>query len=251
MPFKIPVYNHEVFKRNFLKSVICQIKFQPIFKIASDLPPVDFQEKIRTKYPVVKKEQAEQVEVRDGNFRKTNLGNTWRFESEDNHWKVTLDSSFIALESNNYLSFSDFRKRFEEVYDAFLEIYAPSRPERIGLRYINFIRPPNIRSLSDWKKWIKPELSGLISLEEFIQEPIINDFKDFQTIQDPGNLGIKHGLLIDQEKSQFYLIDIDRYIMGARNHTEASSYLQKFHKDCFNIFMWAVGEETKKLLRGQ
>ncbi|MEK7180023.1 MAG: TIGR04255 family protein [Patescibacteria group bacterium] len=250
MPFKIPACDHEVFKRNFLSSVICQIKVQPIFRIASDTPPADFQDKIRKQYPIVKKERAEQVEVRGGDFRRTSLGNTWRFLSEDHLWQVTLDSAFIALETKNYKSFTEFRKKFEEIYDAFVTTYAPSRPERIGLRYNNLIRAVNIRTISDWTKWIKPELIGLIGSDSLIQEPVTHDFKELQTIQEPGQLGIKHGLLRDQEKSQFYLIDIDRYIMGAKNQEETSRFLAKFNEDCFNFFMWAIGEECVKWLRG-
>ena len=251
MPLKIPKSPHEVFKRNFLGSVICQIKFQPIFRIGSDIPPADFQDKIRKQYPIVRKERGEQVEVRGDDFKRTSLGNIWRFQSEDDKWQVTLDSAFIALESKHYKSFTDFRAKFEEVYNAFANIYAPSRPERIGLRYINFIRPINIRSLSDWMQWIKPELSGLINSDKYIQEPILHDFKELLTTQDPGQLGIKHGLLKDQDRAQFYLIDIDRFIMGAKNQEEASVFLTQFNNDCFNIFMWAIGDECLKWLRGE
>lgn len=251
MPFKIPQANHIVFTRNFLQSVICQIKVQPIFLIASDIPPAEFQDKIRKQYPIVRKENNVQVEMQGGNIKPTRLGNTWRFQSEDNLWQVTLDAAFISLESKNYKHFGDFRQKFEEIYDAFVTTYAPSRPERIGLRYINLVRPINLRTISDWVKWIKPELFGLIGDDKLIQEPIIHDFKELQTMQEPGNLILKHGLMRDHEKSQFYLIDIDRYIMGAKNHEETASFLKQFNTDCFNLFMWAMGDDGVKWLKGE
>jgi len=162
MAIKITPHDHEVFKRNFLKSVVCQIKVQPIFRIASELP-AQFQEKVRKDYPAVQEEKSVQVEVRGQETQQRSLGSTWRFKSDDGYWAVTLDSAFIALETKTYQSFTDFRSRFEKIYDAYMTTYEPSQPERIGLRYINVIRPINVRTLKDWTSWVRPELMGLIA----------------------------------------------------------------------------------------
>ena len=98
MAITITPHNHEVFKRNFLKSVVCQIKVQPIFRIASELP-AQFQEKVRKDYPAVQEEKSVQVEVRGQETQQRSLGSTWRFRSDDGYWAVTLDSAFIALET--------------------------------------------------------------------------------------------------------------------------------------------------------
>ncbi len=251
MPLRISQLEHSIFARNFLQSVICQIKVQPIFLIASEVPPADFQNLIRKEYPIVKKEKNMQVDMLGGNFKPTSLGNTWRFLSEDNLWQVTLDAAFISIECKNYKNFADFRQKFEVIYDAYITTYTPSRPERIGLRYINLVRPINVRTLSDWTKWIKPELFGMIGDNTLIQEPIIHDFKELQTIQEPGNLILKHGLMRDHERSQFYLLDIDRYIMGAKNHSEVSSLLNRFNTDCYNIFIGSMADEGLKWLKGE
>lgn len=244
MAIKITSFQYEVFKKNFLKSVVCQIRVQPIFKIASEAP-AQFQEKIRKNYPVVQKEEAVQVDVQGQAMQQRSLGNTWRFISEDGYWAVTLDSAFIAFEAKTYQSFTDFRSRFEDVYDAYLTTYEPSRPERIGLRYINVIRPINVRTLKDWKSWVKPELMGLIASDQ-VEEPIIHDFKELRTLQNPGFMTVRHGLIADQDKSRVYLIDVDRYIQGAKNQQETAALLKQFNEDCYNFYRWAIGNEAVK-----
>lgn len=248
MPIKIPTSEHEVFKKNFLKSVVCQIKVQPIFRIASELP-VQFQEKIRKNYPTVQKEEAIQVEVQGPSLERKSLGNTWRFISEDGYWQVVLDSAFIAFETKIYQSFTDFRTRFQEIYEAYLSIYEPSRPERIGLRYVNMIRPINIRTLKDWSRWIKSELMGFISTSQ-VEEPMIHDYKELRTVQNPGFMTVRHGLISDQDKSSVYLIDIDRYITAVKSQEETSAMLKRFNEDCYNFYRWAIGEETLKWMKG-
>ena len=109
----------------------------------------------------------------------------------------------------------------------------------------------NIRTISDWEKWIKPELIGLIAEKDRVVEPIINDFKELQTVQNPGFLTVRHGLMSDEGRSQFYLIDIDRYIMGAKNQEETAAFLTKFNEDCYNIYIWAIGEDCVKWMRGE
>lgn len=249
MPIKIPTFDHEVFKRNFLKSVVCQIRVQPIFRIASEPLPAQFQEKIRKDYPVVQKEESVQVALQGQAVQRTNLGNTWRFKNADGHGEVTLDSAFIAFEAKTYQSFTDFRSRFETVYDAYLSTYEPSRPERIGLRYINMVRPMNIKALKDWERWVKPELMGFLASSQ-VEEPIVHDFKEFRTVQNPGFMTVRHGLMSDQDKSLIYLIDVDRYIQAAKNQEETAQLLTKFNEDCYNFYRWAIGEDALKWLRG-
>lgn len=250
MPLIIPSFEHEIFKRNSLTSVICQIKVQPIFRIASETPAL-FQEKIRHIYPIVNREEAVEVEVRGKDFMPRNLGNTWRFLSEDNLWQVTLESGFLAFETKAYTSFTDFKNKFEFVHEQYCKTYAPSRPERIGLRYTNKIRPINVRTFSDWTKWIKPEFIGLLAHKDYVTEPIINDFKVIETLQPPGFVGLRHGLMSDQERTFHYLIDIDRYIMGAKNQEEIAMYMKKFNEDCYNLFRTTVGDNCYKWMRGE
>lgn len=252
MPIKITPYEHEVFKRNFLRTVVCQIRVQPIFQIASETPTKDFisfQEKIRKNYPNVHGEESVQVQVKDQALEKKSLGKTWHFKSDDDCWKVVLDSAFIAVEARSYKSFKDFRVRFEEVYDAYLTVYEPSKPERIGLRYINMIRPVNAHTLADWVGWVKPELMGFVSTPE-VELPLINDYKELRTVQNPGEMTIRHGLISDQDRSFVYLIDVDRYIMRAKNQQEVAALLNKFHEDCYNFFRWSINSKTVEWMKG-
>ncbi len=248
MAIRIETHKHEVFKKNFLKSVVCQIKVQPIFRIAKELPD-KFQEKIRKNYPAVQEEKAVQVEVRGPETQQRSLGSTWRFRSECGSWAVTLDSAFIAFETKTYESFTDFRSRFEEIYDVYLTTYEPSQPERIGLRYINAIRPINAKTLKDWAAWVRPDLMGLIATDQ-VEEPIIHDFKELRTLQNPGFMTVRHGLIADQDKSQVYLVDVDRYIQGAKSQQETAALLGKFNEDCYNFYRWAIGQEAVKWMRG-
>lgn len=249
MPIIIPESKHETFDRNSINSVICQIRFQPIFRIAAETP-VDFQEKIRKDYPKVKREEGVHVEVQGKDIKPTNTGFTWRFLSEDENWQVTLDSAFIAFETKNYKNFNEFKKKFKRVFEAYNKVYYPSSPERIGLRYVNFIRPIQLQDFSDWANWVKPELLGFITDNNYVKEPIINDFKELRTVQEPGFITLRHGLVKDDGNAFFYLLDTDRFIDKIVKQKDIFDYLDGFNSDCYNLYRWAIGEKCVQWMKG-
>ena len=93
-----------IYKKTPLESVICQLRFPPILKIDSELPS-EFQEKIRSVFPLFEESEAN-IQLPPGLPKilgnelsgKLGLGpKSYNFKTDDGKWTVALTREFIAL----------------------------------------------------------------------------------------------------------------------------------------------------------
>lgn len=147
--------------RSPLIETIYQLRFPTILSINSE-QPVDFQSKIREKYPFF-----EQTVMPEQQMMFSNEGvpselrirpiNNYQFVTEDGNSKINLTSSFIAFSTVRYDRWEEFSKDIDDILPTFIDIYKPKFYTRIGLRYKDII----IRSklgLEDkkWTELLKP-----------------------------------------------------------------------------------------------
>jgi uncharacterized protein (TIGR04255 family) len=245
MPISIPKSPQTTYRRNFLESVICQIRVNPIFKIAKELPS-EFQEAIRRDYPYAQARESIEIKIAEEAVAPPGiLGRAWRFTSEDGTWTITLDARFLALDTKKYVNFEDFSSRLNKAHESYLQIYSPSPAERVGLRYINAITPPEQPKMpKDWSPWINPELLGF-SATDRLTFPTEECFEVVSTPQDLGAITVRHGFNKDQNGKTVYLIDVDRYTSEKVVQSDVLRLLRGFNDDCYNLFEWASGKTTK------
>ena len=142
-----------------LARVIAQVQFTPIFSIRSEAYVAPFQEAIRSYYPNVEQEKINLLPLLAvaGEER---TGITWRFLCSKEDWRVSLAPSFIALETTAYTSRADFMERFKVVVAALKSTVGSARMARVGVRYVNRMKSPEIDSLGDL---LRPEMLGIAS----------------------------------------------------------------------------------------
>ncbi len=249
MSLDIPVSPKITYRRNFLQSVICQVRVNPIFRVAKELPS-EFQEAIRQDYP--RAELRESIEIKvseEGITPPEKLGKAWRFSSEDGDWTVTLDARFIAIDTKKYLNFEDFLTRFKGIHKPYCEIYSPSSAERVGLRYINAISPSEqLRAPKDWNAWVNPDLLGFAGTGR-LSFPVGECFEVVRAPQGLGSITVRHGFNSDPTDKVAYLIDVDRYTDGKAEQSGIEGLLKEFNDECYNFFEWAVSKATKDWMR--
>jgi uncharacterized protein (TIGR04255 family) len=81
----------------------------------------------------------------------------WRFWDARRQWRTTLNQDFLAIETTAYESRADFMANLGEVLRAFQTIFQPKSAIRVGMRYIDQIRPPSVERIGDL---LIPEILG-------------------------------------------------------------------------------------------
>ena len=150
-----------VLNNNHLDRVICQVRYNPIFSIEGKI--ADFQSRVSSEYPV----SGMTVEPPLPLFPTAPMMNNYSFGSRDGRWTINITSSFITLSCTRYITWAEFRSRFEWMMKVFLECFNVETFERVGLRYINTFRPSKLGLDSGpvvWKEILAPETLGTMGL---------------------------------------------------------------------------------------
>ena len=246
-----PKSQREIYEKNPLVEVVCQLRFPKILKIEGALP-VEFQEKIRAEFPLYEKTGQNQLPfpVPEGLLPPSTI--TYNFASIDKEYSVGLGSEFISLTTARYVEWPIFESRFRTVLAAFESAYAPGVYTRVGLRYINAIQRKNLGlegcAWSElFNKFVlgelaSPELEG--SLAGMCQRAI-----RFDLGTNDSKLLFQHGLAqIGNDTELGYLLDFDYYKESITNVADAIATLQGFNSISGNAFRWCVTPKLKQAL---
>lgn len=150
-------------ERSPLVRVIAQLRFPAIVSLGSPEFIGPFQESIRQRYPILRKEQSTGVMIGPGGvLAQQPDGVVCRFQDKANVWRVSLAQDFIALESDAYKNRDDFLGRFEEIVVALDQLARMPVYDRLGVRYINRVSGPELEKLS---ALVRPEVVGLAATD--------------------------------------------------------------------------------------
>lgn len=95
-----------------------------------------------------------------------------RFVSRDLHRSVTLQPEALIVESMDYTGWEDFRQLIGTAIQAHDRVKPIEGVDRIGLRYIDEIRVPDVGERIDWMDWVTADLVGPKSIESVVGAPI-------------------------------------------------------------------------------
>jgi uncharacterized protein (TIGR04255 family) len=88
-----------------------------------------------------------------------------RFLSKDRTASVTVSPTNIVIETTEYREYGQFRPLLETCLTALASIPgAIVGLERVGLRYVNEVRVPNLGDVSEWTKYFTPNLVAALHL---------------------------------------------------------------------------------------
>jgi uncharacterized protein (TIGR04255 family) len=257
MPF--PESPREVYRRNPLKEVLCQLRFPTVLQITSE-SPADFQNAVRKRYPLygedtpstgLPKEISEILAALS--IPKQIHEPVHKFSTEDELRFISLNQEFLAMTETQYTEWACFRKELKSAEEALSDIYAPAFYTRIGLRYQDVI-DKNELSLEkyEWRDLLNESFLGELGT------PILSDHIDqirtetlirLQSV--PGGIvKIRHGLAKSSETDQdLYLIDQDFFVETKRSTSdEAFSTLDEFNRLGGRLFRWAIKRKLRVAL---
>lgn len=248
------------YKKNTLSQVICQLRFPAILRIDAEIPS-GFQESIRRDFPSFAQTSvfkvpipsvAENVVITDRPQPSIELPEVknYEFSTLDSKWKVNLGRTFIALSTNDYTTWSDFRVRTHLPLSALIGSYSPTRFNRIGLRYINVVNRVDLGiSTYPWSSLISSTLMGMLSCSD--TSDAVDDLECAQELSLDGGCKarIATKLLSPQEaKETRFVLDMDFYSASPTAIEEAEKRLDELNMDAYDFFHWATTEHMRKAM---
>jgi len=180
----------------------------------------------------------------------------WRFADVGDDWAVVLSPDFISLETRAYVDFDDFQDRLEKVLGALVAAIRPRIYTRVGLRYINELRPGH----REWASVVRSELLGPMAV------PVLAASAARWTQQillhgpDGDRLHIQHGVVpggstVDPRpgddppgEEPFYLLDLDAFHEFARpglpelSPLDVCERVRSAHEAISRFFRWTITE---------
>lgn len=246
----IPESPRVKYQKDCLSEVICQLRFSPILKIATEMP-AEFQDKIRHQYPRYMINAPKPTidlpqEVIDvlTSVQPMKLSQIHSFVSPCKKLKLSLSHFFIALSTQEYCGWEDFRERLLFAINVLSSIYKPNLFLRIGLRYRNVIGRSTL-GLQDfpWVALLQPHIAG-----ELTNTLLCEDIKDIrkEALFDLGSTNaaaMRHGFA-DVNEERCYFIDVDYYNESEMEYDNVITTLDDLNKFAGRLFRSCI---TKQL----
>lgn len=235
--------NTERYKRNFLRQVVCELRFPTLMELGEPKPPAILVNALRKEYPHL--ELANEISIGIGNGA-TGSNHAHIFRSSKLNWSVSLKQSSIAIETTTYTNYAQMKERVLRVIDAASKIIDSDFFTRVAIRYIN-----TVNSGEDPREgWINSELVAPLLSGHFSG---IQEFSGrLNLVAEDGGCLLQHGTRWQkphgmEEEVPLYVLDIDTY----RNEVlmeHIESALDSIHVQSFKLFDWSLGPKARESL---
>lgn len=127
--------------------VLSQIRFAPILKMSEFIPEI--QERLRrTGFPGFEVRRPQEIEI--GPTQIAIPKSRWFFWNRTRTSVVIVSDDFVVLGTSRYTLFEAFAEALNKVLVVISETTAPSHTERLGLRYVDLVRPAEGESFDDY-----------------------------------------------------------------------------------------------------
>lgn len=229
-----------------LTEVVCQVRYPAILRIAKE-HPVEFQERIRQRFPEYDIEQPFKLSIPGvgavGEPSAELPPRLFRFTSVDGHTIATLAVDFFALSTTRYQHWSNFVDDLLVVSEAVQATYRPAYASRIGLRYVNRLSQTTtgLDNMQDILELIRPELTAVLrsdgwgNPEEWISQMVLPDRN--------GKLALRFVFNI-KEAEPYFQLDFDYFEQGKIELSELSECVDRYHQIIYRAFRWCLFDES-------
>ena len=218
---------------NQLDQVICQVRFPAQLSIDRNIDR--FQDRIRDRYPNYAPEQI----VPLGISNPPGAGHV--FTSSDGAWSVNVSTGAMSLTTRRYGDWADFESRFRDVFDAFRDVFGVDSFTRIGLRYINAIRPSALDLGDDAESVLRGPVSVLFSglTGRFIGGSCVLD----RELGDGVSSRTMVGTIVFTDNKPGYAIDNDVFTCGMVPESDVIITLRRFNDISNGLFREMASDE--------
>ena len=254
MPLQLAPPDERQLPRSPLTLVVCQVRFEQLSAVSDPRTALALHEALGGRdgrYGKMEQIQSSSfaASVRPNvpaAISKVGDQQGWRFQSDDDAWLVTVFPDQASLETTTaYTSWqNDFRQRVDELFGALGSALKPAARQRLGLRYIDQICDPLVKSPDEWKPYIRPEILGPV-LHPTLGAGISGSQQQLDL--DAGNAlrcSLRHGFFRDRVKDNAltYVLDTDVFRAGVATFDAGAlvAELEEFHTLVLQIFQACV-----------
>jgi len=161
---------HEVYPNAPIAMVVAEIR-HPISELLSPAEWNNIKLALADAVPIIRAENLLEFDIQSGQQHMSKLT---RFVSRDLHQSISFRTDAIVIESTDYHGWDAFRGMIGIALHARQDTAPVDGLERIGLRYMDEIRPPENLTNIDWADWVSPELLGPVSLPDRVEKPAVS-----------------------------------------------------------------------------
>lgn len=244
------------FKRNFLRNVSFQIRFNETEKFIENKNEIlkSFEKLYPRMNDIVSNHLEIQIDKNETPILNTTKGKGFTLRSNDGNRTLnfTTKSIEIIINGNGYKNFADiYNNELITIQDILLKNHV-FEVKRIAIRKVNIIglvvnENTNLTQIS--RKLLNDRLAYCLDsfpMEEFISQNINN----INYVGDKNGLNIKIGntLQPNNNKIGHVICDIDIYDTNVNKVQNLNSALENLNNEMFNVFIWTLSEEAKNIL---
>ena len=251
-PFVGPVPESVPLPNTPLTGVLVQIRFPQILSIEKTDYIADFQEEIQQDQNLV-------LQVSTEGMKQTQSPN-WRFFDVDQHWRLSLTTSFVTLETRAYQNRSDFAERIGKIAAALAKTINPEIMTRIGVRYVDRVHGEHLEQLEEL---VRPEVVGIFNRE--FRTRIARTMNEVLSNTNKGNMLVRWGYLPENHTHEpdimppigvpSWFLDTDVYQEyqppEAFDAAEIENRVMSFATRAYGFFRWAVTDDFLRAYGGQ
>lgn len=144
-----------------LALVLAQVRFSRVRQMDHYIPQIQ-EEFRRSDFPIERSGKVSQVTLgMQGVPVQVAEQHRWEYRTKDERWSVLILEDSVVLQTTNYGRFEDFAERLRHALSTLLAKTEHDRfgvVERVGLRYVDVIRP---QPGEDFRPYLRPGLHGL------------------------------------------------------------------------------------------
>lgn len=252
MPLNLPAPSTTKLPRSPLTLVAFQVRHETSPDVSDAENALTLHTEVKSEYPVLEEQVGQSLTVVPGAAGiQTTAGapsRGWRMRTDDGTWSAVTLPEFFSIETTRYDDWDDFRARIERFARAIHKATPISVEQRVGLRFIDQLRHPDVQAPRDWREWIAPTLLGPLS-DDAVADHVLSTQHAFELgIGDGRSAAVRHGCLFDSAaKSWIYVLDYDCSIQRASRFSvdELLSVAENLHTLSLQLFQ---GSLTEKLL---
>lgn len=251
-PLQLPNPRDVPLARSPLTLVVCQVRHNRVPDVSSPEKGIEVQQGLGRRYPVIEQQMSMTgTLILAGNsapqMSQEQLGG-WQMKSEDGAWTVTTTPDAFSVETSTYAGWTDFRGRIQELIEAITGAYGPALEQRIGLRYVDEIVHPEVKSPDGWRGWIRDELLGPLAHGEIgaavrgLEQRVEFDAGDGYRVM------LRHGTMQNPGNPATYILDHDCYRQVGRPF-DVNALIESadvLHRVALQIFDAAITPELYK-----
>lgn len=258
-PFSGPVPDSVPLPQTPLTGVLVQIVFPEILSIVKADRVADFQDRIRADYPLNQQDQNLLLQLTADGAKSTQTPN-WRFFDAASEWRISLTTTFLAIETRVYRSREDLTDRVGAVANALQGTIKPGIMTRIGARYVDRVHGD---SLSRLGQLVRPEVMGVYASAH--RDSLGRTLSEVGGNADAGSITSRWGFMPANQTHEpdlmpaiaapSWFLDIDVYQQFAEPKIFDAGDIQGRVMDlatrAYGFFRWVVNDDFLKAFGGQ